>query len=29
MKDSIVVDMKYAGYDMIDGTPNVHRHPYL
>ena len=26
MKDSIVVDMKYAGYDMIDGTPNVHRH---
>ena len=26
MKDSIVVDMKYAGYDMIDGTPKVHRH---
>ena len=26
MKDSIVIDMKYAGYDMIDGTPNVHRH---
>lgn len=26
MKDSIVVDMRYAGYDMIDGTPNVHRH---
>lgn len=26
MKDSIVVDMRYASYDMIDGTPNVHRH---
>lgn len=26
MKDSIVVDMRYAAYDMIDGTPNVHRH---
>ena len=26
MKDSIVVDMRYAGYDMIDGTPCVHRH---
>lgn len=26
MKDSIVVDMRYAEYDMIDGTPNVHRH---
>lgn len=25
MKDSIVIDMRYAGYDMIDGTPNVHR----
>lgn len=29
MKDSIVVDMRYAGYDMIDGTPNVHRHHIL
>ncbi len=26
MKDSIVINMKYADYDMIDGTPNVHRH---
>ncbi len=26
MKDSIVVDMRYADYDMIDGTPNVERH---
>ena len=26
MKDSIVVDMKYAGYDIIDGTPSVERH---
>lgn len=26
MKDSIVVNMKYADYDMIDGTPNVERH---
>lgn len=26
MKDSIVIDMKYVDYDMIDGTPNVHRH---
>lgn len=22
MKDSIVINMKYAAYDMIDGTPN-------
>lgn len=26
MKDSIVVDMRYADYDMIDGSPNVQRH---
>lgn len=26
MKDSIVVDMRYSAYDMIDGTPCVHRH---
>lgn len=26
MRDSIVIDMQYAGYDIIDGTPNVHRH---
>lgn len=26
MKDSIVINMKYADYDMIYGTPNVHRH---
>lgn len=26
MKDSIVIDMKYADYDMIDFTPNVERH---
>lgn len=26
MQDSIVVNMKYAEYDMIDGTPNVERH---
>lgn len=26
MKDSIVIDMQYADYDLIDGTPNVHRH---
>lgn len=26
MKDSIVIDMRYAGYDLIDGTPNVERH---
>lgn len=26
MKDSIVINMKYAEYDMIDGTPNVERH---
>ena len=29
MRDSIVIDMRYAGYDMIDGTPNVHRHHIL
>ena len=26
MKDSIVISMDYAGYDIIDGTPNVQRH---
>lgn len=26
MKDSIVVDMKYADYDLIDGTPSIERH---
>lgn len=26
MQDSIVVNMQYADYDMIDGTPNVERH---
>lgn len=26
MQDSIVINMKYADYDMIDGTPNVQRH---
>ena len=25
MKDSIVIDMKYADYDLIDGTPSVER----
>ena len=26
MRDSIVIDMQFADYDIIDGTPNVHRH---
>lgn len=26
MKDSIIVDMRWANYDMIDGTPAVERH---
>lgn len=26
MKDSIVIDMKYAEYDLISGEPNVERH---
>lgn len=26
MQDSIVVNMEYADYDLIDGTPNVERH---
>ena len=26
MKDSIIVDMKHADYDMISGEPNVERH---
>ena len=29
MKDSIVINMDYAGYDIIDGTPNVQRHHAL
>lgn len=29
MRDSIIVDMKYAGYDLIDGTPNAERHHCL
>lgn len=26
MRDSIVVNMRFAEYDMLDGTPNVERH---
>ena len=26
MNDSIIVNMKYADYDMISGEPNVERH---
>lgn len=26
MKDSIVVNMEYAEYDIIDGSPNAERH---
>lgn len=29
MKDSIIVDMRYAEYDLIDGCPNVERHHCL
>lgn len=29
MRDSIIIDMKYADYDLIDGTPNVERHHCL
>lgn len=29
MRDSIIVNMKYADYDLIDGTPNVERHHCL
>ena len=29
MKDSIIVNLKYADYDLIDGTPNVERHHCL
>lgn len=29
MKDSIVVDMKYAGYDMIDGHAERAQASYL
>lgn len=26
MRDSVVIDMRYAGYDILDGTPTVERH---
>ena len=26
MRDSIIVNMKYAQYDIIDGNPNTERH---
>lgn len=29
MKDSIIINMEYAQYDLIDGTPNVERHHCL
>ena len=29
MKDSIIINMAYAQYDLIDGTPNVERHHCL
>ena len=29
MRDSIIIDMKYADYDLIDGTPNIERHHCL
>lgn len=29
MRDSIIINMKYADYDLIDGTPNVERHHCL
>ena len=29
MRDSIIVDMKYANYDLIDGRPDVERHHCL
>lgn len=29
MRDSIIVNMKYADCDLIDGTPNVERHHCL
>ena len=29
MKDSIIINMKYSGYDLIDGKPNVERHHCL
>lgn len=29
MRDSIITNMKYADYDLIDGTPNVERHHCL
>ena len=29
MRDSIIVNMKYADYDLIDGNPNVERHHCL
>ena len=29
MKDSIIINKKYSGYDLIDGKPNVERHHCL
>lgn len=29
MKDSIIINMRYSGYDLIDGKPNVERHHCL
>ena len=29
VRDSIIVNMKYADYDLIDGRPNVERHHCL
>lgn len=29
MRDSIIVDMKYAEYDLINGCPNVEHHHCL
>lgn len=29
MRDSIIINMKYAEYDLIDGKPGVHRHHCL
>lgn len=29
MKDSIIINMDYAMYDLVDGTPHVERHHCL
>lgn len=29
MRDSIIINMDYADYDLIDGSPNVERHHCL